>query len=113
LIGLFTLGAALGGPDAVFKISFSREAVLAASISAAIGLAFVLWILWRPLNIAASLHSGIGLGVTVGSTLVLRQVMSDAPVVGSIIFGVLGGMCVAAAVLPARLHPRNGVIRRA
>jgi hypothetical protein len=104
-VGLITLSAALGGPGAVLNLSFSSAALVATSISAAIGLALALWILWRPLKIAASFHNGIGLGVTVGSTLVLRQVMSDAPVVGSIIFGVIGGYFVAAAVLPARLRP--------
>jgi hypothetical protein len=100
-----TLGAAVGGPGAVLNLSFTTDALVATGVSAAIGVALVLWILLRPFRLSTSLHNGFGLGTTVLSALVLRQVMSDAPVVGSIFFGVVGGYFVAAAVLPARLGP--------
>jgi formate-dependent nitrite reductase membrane component NrfD len=60
VVGLVTLGAALGGPRAVFNLSFTRDKLIAASISAAIGLAFVLWILWRPWKIAARVDQASG-----------------------------------------------------
>ena len=99
--GLGFIVAAIGGPGSLGNLSsIGGQMLTATAASVAVGAGLAVWFAFRPRWVPMPFGNGVGIGAAVLLVIVIRLVTGEAPLFGSIIWGVFGGFMLAASAVP-------------